>query len=173
MGRNILQKGGANLIKTPLRTSQSVNTKHTWCPTNTQKLSHSSGAGQQPVHHMGPEAVLLRNPESSSSIHHNLMSETGIWDTYERGPKIGLIDRQHGGLREGQQAEQDVNRSAALHSSYNATAERTIIIKVFLKSLCSLHGTRSGAKGQNTKERSFRYGVTVHMLTHTYITIFQ
>lgn len=51
------------------------------------------------------------------------MSETGIWNTCEHGPKIGLIDWQHGGLREGRQVEHDVSRSASLHKCNNAKAE--------------------------------------------------
>lgn len=51
------------------------------------------------------------------------MSETGIWNTCEHGPKIGLIDWQHGGLREGRQEQHDVSRSASLHKCNNAKTE--------------------------------------------------
>lgn len=79
------------------------------------KPSHDIGVEPQLVYSMGTEPMQLWNPESSSSIHHNQMSETGIWDTCERGPKIGLIEWQYDGLRERQQVEHDVSRSASLH----------------------------------------------------------
>lgn len=144
--RNGLQKGREKLIKPPGGLlSQTVNTSiHgvpqilcsadlSICITNNHwtsdtwqwiKPSHDSRVEPQLVHSMAADPVLLWNPESSSSIHHNHMSETGIWDTCEYGPKIGLIYWQHGGLGEGEQVEHDVSRSASLHESNNTKAQR-------------------------------------------------
>lgn len=143
--REILRKGGENRLKLPRGLSQTVNTSmnnvpqkrcsagFSICITNmiepvTCTTVHPHRATQtiSLVHSASTELMLLWNLESSSSIHHNRMSETGIWDTCECGPKIGLIDWQHGGLREGQQVEHDERRSAGLHKSNIAKAQSTL-----------------------------------------------